>query len=89
MENILLVINIILAVLLVGVVLMQKSEGGALGIGVSQERLTKYGHLKHNGKFEGKILQKHLMPCYQKMFLKREKFYLSRRGRQPSERRLV
>jgi|TARA_S200000501_G_scaffold179316_1_gene168831 preprotein translocase subunit SecG len=37
MENILLVINIILAVLLVGVVLMQKSEGGALGIGVSQE----------------------------------------------------
>ena len=37
MENILLVINIVLAVLLVGVVLMQKSEGGALGIGVSQE----------------------------------------------------
>ena len=37
MENILLVINIILAVLLVGVVLMQKSEGGAFGIGVSQE----------------------------------------------------
>ena len=37
MDNILLVINIILAVLLVGVVLMQKSEGGALGIGVSQE----------------------------------------------------
>ena len=37
MENILLIINIILAVLLVGVVLMQKSEGGALGIGVSQE----------------------------------------------------
>ena len=37
MENILLVINIILAALLVGVVLMQKSEGGALGIGVSQE----------------------------------------------------
>ena len=37
MENILLIINIILAVLLVGVVLMQKSEGGALGIGLSQE----------------------------------------------------
>ena len=37
MENILLVINIILAVLLVIFVLLQKSEGGALGIGVSQE----------------------------------------------------
>ncbi len=37
MENILLVINIILAVILVLLVLMQKSEGGALGIGVSQE----------------------------------------------------
>ena len=37
MENILLVINIILAVLLVLFVLFQKSEGGALGIGVSQD----------------------------------------------------
>ena len=37
MENILLVINIILAILLVLFVLFQKSEGGALGIGVSQE----------------------------------------------------
>ena len=37
MENILLVLNIILAVILVLLVLMQKSEGGALGIGVSQE----------------------------------------------------
>ena len=37
MENILLVINIILALLLVLFVLLQKSEGGALGIGVSQE----------------------------------------------------
>tara|TARA_B100000686_G_C16497179_1_gene815164 strand:- start:76 stop:378 length:303 start_codon:yes stop_codon:yes gene_type:complete len=37
MENILLVINIILAILLVIFVLMQKSEGGALGIGVSQD----------------------------------------------------
>ena len=39
MENILLVINIILALILVLLVLMQKSEGGALGIGVSQENL--------------------------------------------------
>ena len=37
MENILLVINIILAFLLVIFVLIQKSEGGALGIGVSQD----------------------------------------------------
>tara|TARA_B100001996_G_scaffold115477_1_gene87398 strand:- start:974 stop:1276 length:303 start_codon:yes stop_codon:yes gene_type:complete len=37
MENILLVINIILAIILVFLVLIQKSEGGALGIGVSQE----------------------------------------------------
>tara|TARA_B100000401_G_scaffold414088_1_gene334704 strand:- start:42 stop:344 length:303 start_codon:yes stop_codon:yes gene_type:complete len=37
MENILLVINVVLAVLLVIIVLLQKSEGGALGIGVSQE----------------------------------------------------
>ena len=37
MENILLVINIILAILLVIFVLLQKSEGGALGIGVSQD----------------------------------------------------
>ena len=39
MENILLVLNIVLAVILVLLVLMQKSEGGALGIGVSQENL--------------------------------------------------
>jgi|TARA_B000000565_G_scaffold61951_1_gene41119 preprotein translocase subunit SecG len=37
MENILLVLNIVLAFILVLLVLMQKSEGGALGIGVSQE----------------------------------------------------
>ena len=37
MENILLVLNIVFAILLVLLVLMQKSEGGALGIGVSQE----------------------------------------------------
>ena len=37
MENILLVLNILLAFILVILILMQKSEGGALGIGVSQE----------------------------------------------------
>jgi len=39
MENILLVLNIVFALILVLLVLMQKSEGGALGIGVSQENL--------------------------------------------------
>ena len=37
METLLLVINIVLAVILVLLVLLQKSEGGALGIGVSQD----------------------------------------------------
>ncbi len=37
MENILLVANVILAIILVILVLFQKSEGGALGIGVSQD----------------------------------------------------
>jgi len=37
MENILLVVNIILATILVLLILLQKSEGGALGIGVSQD----------------------------------------------------
>ena len=37
MENIILIVNIILAVILVILVLFQQSEGGALGIGVSQE----------------------------------------------------
>jgi len=37
MENTILILNIILAVLLVGIILLQKSEGGALGIGVSQD----------------------------------------------------
>ena len=37
MENFILIFNIILAVLLVIVVLLQKSEGGALGLGASQD----------------------------------------------------
>jgi preprotein translocase subunit SecG len=37
MENILLVLNIVLATILVFLILIQKSEGGALGIGVSQD----------------------------------------------------
>ena len=37
MENIILIVNIILAIILVILVLIQKSEGGALGIGVSQD----------------------------------------------------
>tara|TARA_B100000795_G_scaffold246407_1_gene212062 strand:+ start:349 stop:651 length:303 start_codon:yes stop_codon:yes gene_type:complete len=37
MENILLVVNLVLASILVLLILLQKSEGGALGIGVSQD----------------------------------------------------
>ena len=37
MENLILSFNIILAILLVIVILLQKSEGGALGLGVSQD----------------------------------------------------
>ena len=37
MENFILVLNITLAIILVVVILLQKSEGGALGLGASQE----------------------------------------------------
>ena len=37
MENILLTLNIIFAIILIILILFQKSEGGALGIGVSQD----------------------------------------------------
>ena len=39
MENLILTLNIVLAVVLVILILFQKSEGGALGIGASQESL--------------------------------------------------
>ena len=48
MENILLTINIILAIILVILVLFQQSEGGALGIGVSQEN---YMFSRSSGNF--------------------------------------
>jgi len=37
MENFILIINIILAIILIAVILLQRSEGGALGLGVSQD----------------------------------------------------
>jgi len=40
MESILLSVNIILAVILVITILLQRSEGGALGLGVSQDNFT-------------------------------------------------
>ena len=40
MENIILIINIVLAILLIGSVLLQKSEGGALGLGASQDNFV-------------------------------------------------
>jgi len=40
MESLLIFVNIALAVILVIVILLQRSEGGALGLGVSQESFT-------------------------------------------------
>ena len=40
MENPLILINIILAIILIISVLLQRSEGGALGLGVSQDNFT-------------------------------------------------
>ena len=40
MESLLVLINIILAVILIIVILLQRSEGGALGLGVSQDNFT-------------------------------------------------
>ena len=40
METIIITINIILAFILVVSVLLQRSEGGALGLGVSQDNFT-------------------------------------------------
>ena len=37
MENLILILNIVLAILLIGVILLQRSEGGALGLGISQD----------------------------------------------------
>ena len=37
MENIILILNIIFAIFLVVIILIQKSEGGALGLGASQD----------------------------------------------------
>jgi|TARA_B110000967_G_scaffold196199_1_gene226518 preprotein translocase subunit SecG len=48
MENILLVINVILALILVLLILLQKSDGGALGIGVSQDNFM---HSRTAGDF--------------------------------------
>ena len=40
MENLLIFVNIILAIILVVIILLQRSEGGALGLGVSQDNFT-------------------------------------------------
>ena len=39
METLILILNIVLAILLIGSVLLQKSEGGALWLGASQDRI--------------------------------------------------
>ena len=40
MESLLIFINVILAIILIIVILLQRSEGGALGLGVSQDNFT-------------------------------------------------
>ena len=40
MESLLIFVNIILAVVLIISILLQRSEGGALGLGVSQDNFT-------------------------------------------------
>ena len=40
MENLLIFLNIALAVILIIAILLQRSEGGALGLGVSQDSFT-------------------------------------------------
>jgi preprotein translocase subunit SecG len=51
MENILLVVNLVLAAILVLLILVQKSEGGALGIGISQDNFMLS---RSAGSFMGK-----------------------------------
>ena len=52
METILITFNIILAIVLVVVILLQRSEGGALGLGVSQDNFTSS---RSAGNFLNKI----------------------------------
>ena len=40
MENFILILNVVLAILLIGVILLQRSEGGALGLGISQDNFV-------------------------------------------------
>jgi len=40
MESLLILVNIILAIILIISILLQRSEGGALGLGVSQDNFT-------------------------------------------------
>ena len=40
MESLLIFVNIVLAIILIIIILLQRSEGGALGLGVSQDNFT-------------------------------------------------
>tara|TARA_B100000945_G_scaffold315780_1_gene315528 strand:- start:657 stop:953 length:297 start_codon:yes stop_codon:yes gene_type:complete len=40
METILIITNIVLAIILIGLILLQRSEGGALGLGISQDNFA-------------------------------------------------
>jgi len=40
MESVLIIVNVVLAIVLILLVLMQRSEGGALGLGLSQDNFA-------------------------------------------------
>ena len=44
METIIIAVNVILAVILIILVLLQRSEGGALGLGLSQDNFASFFH---------------------------------------------
>ena len=56
MESLLIFVNIALAIILVIVILLQRSEGGALGLGVSQDNFTS---ARSMGTFLNKIYFNH------------------------------
>ena len=66
MENFVLILNIILAILLIIVVLLQKSEGGALGLGASQD---SYISSRSAGSFLTKTSKLSMMLIYSNFLL--------------------
>jgi len=59
MESLLVLINVLLAIILIIAILLQRSEGGALGLGVSQDNFTSSRSV---GNFLTKFTS--IMPLY-------------------------